>query len=184
MLSPSQTQILYNWESSPFVIPEREALVSAEAPSFPAERNRESRRFQHQPSNLAEAKLTYQNNKEEIPMDVIALLTAFGLGSIITALVQAWLNTRNEEQKRKFSEKKEAYIGLLESYYQVAVNSTEANRMRFGYWQLRCELVGSKEVRTAVQAMIDSNEDKEGTTRKKAYQDLQVEMRKDLQITT
>lgn len=45
-------------------------------------------------------------------MDFISLLTAFGLGSIVTAFVQAWLTKKSHLENRNFQEKKEAYVAF------------------------------------------------------------------------
>jgi len=44
---------------------------------------------------------------------ILALLIAFGLGSIISVVVQSWLNARSDNRRQIFSENREVYIGLL-----------------------------------------------------------------------
>lgn len=113
--------------------------------------------------------------------DVVALLTAFGLGSIVTSFVQAWLSLRAQQNERRFKEKQGAYVGLLEAYHRAATERTEEAAMAFAYWQMRCELVGSNNVRDAVRRIVESNDDR--AARQKADYDLKSAMRKDLQIT-
>jgi len=115
-------------------------------------------------------------------MDVLALLTAFGLGTVVTTIVQAWLSKRTHIDDRKFLQKREAYIGLLEAYHKAAIEASDSAAKNFAYWQMRCDLVGSQAVREAVNRIIETNDDREG--RSKAHQDLKEAMRADLRITT
>jgi hypothetical protein len=112
---------------------------------------------------------------------IIPLLTAFGLGTIVAAIVQAWLNNRSKSDDRRFQEKQTAYIGLLEAYHRAAVEGTDETSKLFAYWQMRCELVGSKAVREAIQRIIDTNDDREA--RQKAHAYLKLVLRADLGIT-
>ncbi|MFT8559532.1 MAG: hypothetical protein ABF719_06715 [Acetobacter sp.] len=112
---------------------------------------------------------------------ILPLLTAFGLGSIITALIQAWLTQRSKEKERAFQEKQAAYIGLLEAYHQAAVEGTDEAAKNFAYWQMRCELVAPVPVRDAIRRIVDTNDDRTG--RMKADHDMKAAMRADLGIT-
>jgi hypothetical protein len=114
-------------------------------------------------------------------MSLISLLTAFGMGSIITALVQSWLSRRSQTDERRFREKQQAYIGLLEAYHRAATERTAEAAKNFAYWQMRSSLVAPLAVRLAVQKVIDTNEDKQG--RALAQQEMEEEMRKDLGVT-
>jgi hypothetical protein len=113
--------------------------------------------------------------------ELIPLLTAFGLGSIVTALIQAWLGQRSKEDERRFQEKQKAYVGLLEAYHRAAVEGTDETSKAFAYWQMRCELVGPEPVRDAIRRIVETNEDRVG--REKADRDLKEAMRADLRIT-
>jgi hypothetical protein len=115
-------------------------------------------------------------------MEIIPLLTAFGLGSIVTAFVQYWLGNKSKEDERRFREKQAAYVGLLEAYHRAAVEGTDEASKLFAYWQMRCDLVGSKDVRIAIQKIVDTNDDREGRT--KADNELKIAMRADLGVTT
>ena len=114
-------------------------------------------------------------------MEFISLITAFGLGSIVTALVQAWLSNRASDSERSFKEKQTAFIGLLEAYHRAAVHGSDENSKLFAYWQMRCELVASSSVRDAIERIASTNEDPIG--RLKADQDMRQAMRRDLRIT-
>ncbi len=111
---------------------------------------------------------------------IIELLTAFGLGSIVTAMIQSWLGNRVEKRNRSFGERKAAYVGLLEAYHRAAVEGTDEAAKEFAYWQMRCDLVAPKEVRHAIQQVIDTNDNK--PMRQKAHTALKTALRNDLDI--
>ena len=80
-------------------------------------------------------------------MDVISLLTAFGMGTLITAIVQWYISTRFEAKKRQYDERKEAYVGLLESWVRQENNGfTKDSERDVGHWHLRAQLVASERV--------------------------------------
>jgi len=56
---------------------------------------------------------------------MLSILTAFGLGSIVTVLVQALLAHWSRRGERSFREKKAAYPGLPDAYRRVAVEGTD-----------------------------------------------------------
>lgn len=112
---------------------------------------------------------------------LISLLTAFGLGSVITALIQAWLTRRAKRDERDFNERKEAYVGLLQAYHRAAVEGTDMAAKEFAYWQMRCELVAPKPVRDAIQEIVDMNEDRDA--RNIAHDKLKDALRADLSVS-
>jgi len=112
---------------------------------------------------------------------IIPLLAAFGLGSIVTAFVQSGLLNRTKRFDRIFSEKQIAYVGLLEAHHRAAVEGTDEAARNFAYWQVRCDLVGSDAVRDAIRRVAETENDGEG--RLKADQDLRLAMRADLKIS-
>ena len=112
-------------------------------------------------------------------MDVVSLLAAFGLGSIATAFVQAWLTTRQSKTQRSFDERKEAYIGLIDVYGRLAAKNSDDLRKQFAYWEIRCALVGPPEL---VQAIANLKETPTGTERQHALDRLTSIMRKDLGV--
>jgi hypothetical protein len=117
-----------------------------------------------------------------VDMDqTISLLTAFGLGSIVTALVQAWLSRRYTLDERNFQERKSAYIGLLEAYHRAAIEGTDEAAKSFALWQMRCELVAPAPVCNAISQIIATNEDRHG--RNIAHENLKIAMRADLKVT-
>ena len=84
-------------------------------------------------------------------MDWGSYLGLFGLGSVVTAIVQ-WMIKRSDERKNlRFTEKREAYFGLLNAYRKIAVDPTHENTMEYALWRLRCKLVASKGVLHAIE---------------------------------
>lgn len=112
---------------------------------------------------------------------ILPLITAFGLGSIVTALIQSWLARQSMKDERSFREKQAAYVGLLEAYHRAAVEGTDETSKAFAYWQMRCELVGSADVRDAIRRIVATNDDRVG--REQADNDMKEAMRADLGVT-
>jgi len=112
---------------------------------------------------------------------IVPLLAAFGLGSVVTALVQSGLLNRTRRFDRIFAEKQTAYVGLLDACHRAAVEGTDEAAKNFAYWRIRCDLVGSAAVCDAVRRMAETNDDREG--RLKADDDLRSAMRSDLKIS-
>lgn len=79
-------------------------------------------------------------------------------------------------------EKQAAYIGLLEAYHRAAIEGTDETSKAFAYRQMRCELVGSADVRDAVRRIVSTNDDRAG--REKADRDMKEAMRADLGVTS
>ncbi len=112
---------------------------------------------------------------------VIPLLTAFGLGSLLTAFLQHWFSVRSKKEARDFSERREAYIGLLEAYHRAAIEGTGEAAKTFAYWQMRCELVAPTDVRKAIADIIATNDDL--PKRYIAHDKLKDAMRRDLKVS-
>ena len=80
-------------------------------------------------------------------MDFVSLLSAFGVGAIVSAVIQNFLTTRSQNKRNAFSERKEAYIGLWEAFQrQDIARHTKESEFDVGHWFLRCELVASEKV--------------------------------------
>ncbi|MDJ0920182.1 MAG: hypothetical protein QNI84_03580 [Henriciella sp.] len=115
------------------------------------------------------------------PEFILPLLTAFGLGSIITAFIQSWLQNRSQTRKRNFEERKAAYIGLLEAYHEAAVSRSDKAAKNFAYWQMRCDLVAPPLVREAVAKIVETNDDV--AARYEAHDRLKAALRDDLGVS-
>ncbi|MFT8952715.1 MAG: hypothetical protein ABF979_10635 [Gluconobacter sp.] len=124
--------------------------------------------------------LLFVMNSSQIT-EIVSLLTAFGVGSIVTAVIQSWLTQKGKQDKRRFQEKQTPYVGLLEAYHKAAVGGTEDAGKQFAYWQMRCELVASESVRDAISRIVMTNDDRQG--RQVAHEDMKKAMRDDLGIT-
>lgn len=114
-------------------------------------------------------------------MDWMALLTAFGLGSIVSALVQALLKRSEVTSNRRFTEKREAFIGFLEAYASLATLQTDAAAKQFAYWEIRCQIVAHKRVSIALAELKQSAPDSQ--ERDAAHAALIEAMRRDLQVS-
>jgi hypothetical protein len=112
-------------------------------------------------------------------MDWLALLGAFGLGSVVTTVVQSLLSSRIEKHGRIFQERKEAYVGLLEAWVEQEDNNFDSKSYRdVGHWFLRSELVASKLVLEALRNWSAS--DPGSSDRIEATKTLKSKMRDDL----
>ena len=117
-------------------------------------------------------------------MSIIQFISAFGLGALVTALVQAWLSQRADIAKRNFQEKKESYIGFLEAMHRSEIERSENAALHVGHWQARIELVGSPEVIKACIKITETNPTSTGIhpERPQAIKNLRDAMRKDLGV--
>jgi hypothetical protein len=113
-------------------------------------------------------------------VDILSLFTAFGLGSIISVFVQSYLARKSENSERSFRERQAAYIGLLEAYHRAAIDNNDTAAKHFGLWQMRCDLVAPKAVRSAIEQIVQTNDDREA--RVKAHDKLKAALRTDLGI--
>jgi len=85
-------------------------------------------------------------------MEWLPLLGALGIGSILSAVIQWVLVTRNQNKRDSYKERKEAYIGLIEAWVrQENHNFDDISYRDVGHWTLRCELVASNFVFDALE---------------------------------
>lgn len=111
-------------------------------------------------------------------MDWIALLGIFGLGSVVTSIVQWKIKRADERNELRFREKREAYLGLIEAYRDVALNNSQKSKMDYAYWRLRCQLVGTDAVNRKIEKFSMSEPRSEEM--RISEQDLIDELRNDL----
>ena len=114
-------------------------------------------------------------------MEWVPLITAFGIGSIVSTVVQTVLAQRGQKKQRSFDERKAAYIGLLEAYHRAAVESSDEAAKNFAFWQMRCEIVGPTNIRKAIAGIMATNDDPSGRTI--AHENLKDAMRQDLGVS-
>jgi hypothetical protein len=117
-------------------------------------------------------------------MNIISLISAFGLGAIVTSLIQAWLSDRARISNRNFQEKRESYPGFLEALRRSQVEGTEESAVNVGHWASRIDLVGSKAVIRACARISETNPTQDGIhpERPDAMRDLKEAMRQDLGV--
>src|ERR1700733_11195618 len=117
-------------------------------------------------------------------MSLLQFISAFGLGAIVTALVQAWFSNRAYIAKRDFEEKKESYIGFLDALHRSEVKGTPEAAHEVGHWENRIALVGSPTVIDACTKIRESNPTDHGVhpMRPSALRELKAAMRKDLGV--
>jgi len=114
-------------------------------------------------------------------MDLLNLIGAFGLGSVVTALAQSLLRLIESKRALRFSERKEAYVGLWSAMHRSETERTEAAALNVGHWVARCHLVAPPDVRSAADGLIDT---KPGTPeRQLCVKQLLSAMRADLGIS-
>lgn len=118
-------------------------------------------------------------------LSYIQLFTAFGLGSIVTAFIQAWLTKKSYLENRNFQEKKEAYVGFLKASHEQEVKKTHESALFLGHMIGICELVGSKEVTRILQKFMETNpiNSKPHPNRPEVVKNLIKAMRKDLGVS-
>lgn len=114
-------------------------------------------------------------------MDWLALVTAFGFGSIVSVLIQAVLSQRGQRVLRDFEERKAAYIGFWEAIRRQDRKFDEGSKIDLGHWIVRCELVAPVSVREALDYW--NNMVPDDAQRPMATAALKESMRKDLGIS-
>jgi len=91
-------------------------------------------------------------------MDILPFITAFGLGSVLAGIVQWFFSSHSAIKKRKYDERKEAYVGLLESWVrQQNEEYSETSELDVGHWLLRSQLVASGKVFVLLQKWQDTH---------------------------
>ncbi len=114
--------------------------------------------------------------------EAASLLAAFGLGSIITTMVQSFLSARASKRQLSYNEGKEAYIGLLKAYRRAAAEQTKVASIEAEYWRFRCELVAPKSVRDAVDMLFES--ERKSSARAEAEELMKAAFRNDLGVAS
>jgi len=69
----------------------------------------------------------------------------------------------------------------LEAYHKAAVEPSDTNSKNFAYWQMRCELVAPKNVRSAIESIVQTNDDI--SARYVAHERLKTALRRDLSVS-
>ncbi len=112
-------------------------------------------------------------------MGWLPLLSVFSVGSILTAIISSYLTSKWNVKNKLFSERKEAYIGLLEAWVRQENNNfDQQSQLDVGHWVLRSELVASTIVYKNLQAWKNSTPG--SNERMKATNSLKYSIRSDL----
>ena len=115
----------------------------------------------------------------ELPT-IISFLGGLGVGSVITVIVKHVLEQNSKKKDIWIKEYKEACDGLLDSYREAALDSSDKSQKAFAHWEVRLQLLASEEVIDAVKRLKES--DPGSKERIKAHKDMISGMRKDLGI--
>lgn len=92
----------------------------------------------------------------DITTIVVYLIGGIGIGSVITTIITTISRKREILNERVYKEKRGAYLGLLRSLHNAAVEPSEKNAKEYALWQTRIQLFGSKESADFAQKIVDS----------------------------
>lgn len=112
------------------------------------------------------------------------MLGGLGVGQLITRIIDHFLNSRISKKNQLYIEKRDTYLGLLDSLRKTALSSSEENVKEFAYWHARATLFGSSEVSNVIQEVINSNGPNDKEKRSYFYDQLLLLMKKDLGISS
>jgi hypothetical protein len=118
---------------------------------------------------------------------ILPFLSAAGLGgavgAVVTTLLSSWLTRRNALDERRFREKKEAYLNLLQAIHRSEIEATTEAAKTVGHCINVTELVASALVRTICVRLLETNPSIDGARhpdRPAVLVDLKTAMRVDL----
>lgn len=115
----------------------------------------------------------------EIYSAISLVFGGLGLGALLNSFVQYRLDERKKKKERLYNERRDAYVGLLESIFNAAVNPSERASKEYALWQTKCDIFGSIDV--SIIAAEYANTDPGTEERHKAHQLLLAAIRKDIQ---
>ncbi|WP_187428897.1 hypothetical protein ROLI_016470 [Roseobacter fucihabitans] len=107
--------------------------------------------------------------------EIVQALSIAGVGSLVTLLIQGWLDRRQKKFDRHLEEKREAFVGLVGAMKDVHQKRNEQNLAGLAYWRMRCDLVASSYVRKAIAERLDSD-----GTRPELHEQLVEALRRDM----
>ncbi len=110
---------------------------------------------------------------------LLPLLGGLGGGTLLTTIVNNFLANKKARGDRHYAEKREAYVGLLNSFHLAAVSPSDKNSKDYALWQTRVRLFGSPKVTMAAQHIVDTNTGPR-EARDLAFEELLTGMREDL----
>lgn len=110
---------------------------------------------------------------------IVPLIAGLGLGSVLKSIADYFMGRKATTHDRWYQEKREAYLGLLNSLHEAALNPSNEKSKAYALWQTRCELFGSSGVARYAKEMVDTN-DGPREKRDAAFRGLIDAMRADL----
>ena len=81
----------------------------------------------------------------------------------MTSFVQAWLSRKAAIDQRKFAEKKDAYINLINAVHLSEIARTEEVAKNVGHWGNVCDLVANESVRHQLDGLFSTNPESDGS---------------------
>ncbi|HCM14819.1 MAG TPA: hypothetical protein DHW79_02525 [Candidatus Cloacimonas sp.] len=114
----------------------------------------------------------------DITTIVVYLIGGIGIGSVITTIITTLSRKREILNERVYKEKRGAYLGLLRSLHNAAVEPSDKNAKEYALWQTRIQLFGSKESADFAQKIVDTAPG--SSARNLAFEGLLKAMRDDL----
>jgi hypothetical protein len=117
-------------------------------------------------------------------MTIFEFVTAFGIGAIVTTILQYIFAELQYRRSRAFEEKKEAYLGFLNALYESETKRDSESAFLVGHWKNRIELVGAPSVVAACEAKERTNPENGNVhpERPRAMVQLKSSMRVDMRI--
>jgi ABC-type bacteriocin/lantibiotic exporter with double-glycine peptidase domain len=76
----------------------------------------------------------------------LTLLGGFGIGTIVTTIIQHILKRKSEKEDQHFQERKEVFVGILQSIENLQNEYSKENSSKLGYWIARANLVAGNEL--------------------------------------
>jgi len=113
--------------------------------------------------------------------DWLSLMTASGLGGLLVSAIRIAFDHYAIKNRLSFDERKESYIGLLQSLHDCSLRPSDAEaKKRWALWMARVKIAGSKEVCAAAQLLQEKSSTQDELS---AINDLIATMRQDLKIS-
>lgn len=94
----------------------------------------------------------------------LTLLGGFGIGTIVTTIVQHILKRKSEKEDQYFQERKEVFVGILQSIEDLQNEYSKEKSSKLGYWIARANLVAETVLNNELKILIDT---KPNTTERK-----------------
>jgi hypothetical protein len=92
---------------------------------------------------------------------IVPILSAAGIGGIVggivTSFIQSWLSRRAVLDERRFREKKDAYVNVLQAIHQSEIEKTTEAALYVGYCLNVCDLVASPAVGHHIDQLFVTN---------------------------